>query len=231
MAVKRPYRSALRDAQARSTRRTIVDAAARLFVQQGYAQTTVDAIAAAAGVSRKTVFASVGGKAQTLKLALDWATVGDDEPVPMLERPRIRQAREEPDARAILVGFAGMAREVNARIAPLVAVLEAAAGLEPELAELAEDRRAQRLRGMLDLARQLDARGALKAELTVSAAADLLWVCHDPAIFHRLVVERRWSADRYQRWLADALTGMLIDPGYRPRRGDSRTAARPRQGG
>src|SRR4051812_11217164 len=78
--VKRPYSSTLRAAQARATRRAIVDAAARLFIELGYGATTVDAIAEAAGVSRKTVFTSVGGKADALKLAIDWAVTGDDEP-------------------------------------------------------------------------------------------------------------------------------------------------------
>src|SRR5215472_734490 len=97
--VKKPYSSELRAAQARATRRAIVDAAARLFAGQGYGATTVDAIAAAAGVSRKTVFASVGGKAAALKLAIDWAIVGDDEPVPLLGRPHIQAGHAAPDAR------------------------------------------------------------------------------------------------------------------------------------
>src|SRR6516165_12727101 len=117
--VKKPYRSALREAQARATRRAIVDAAARLFIQRGYGATTVDAIAEAAGVSRKTVFTSVGGKTEALKLAIDWAIVGDDEPVPMLERPHIKAMQDEPDARQILTGYARNACEVAERIAPL----------------------------------------------------------------------------------------------------------------
>src|SRR6266487_317916 len=101
-AVKKPYSSELRAAQARATRRAIVDAAARLFIAHGYGATTVDAIARAAGVSRKTVFTSVGGKIEALKLAIDWAAVGDDEPVPMLERPHVKAGQGEPDARRIL---------------------------------------------------------------------------------------------------------------------------------
>src|SRR3974390_1527546 len=102
--VKKPYTSELRAAQARATRRAVVDAAARLFTERGYGATTVDAIAQAAGVSRKTVFASVGGKAQALKLAVDWAIMGDDEPVPVLERPHVRAGMAEPDARRMMAG-------------------------------------------------------------------------------------------------------------------------------
>jgi AcrR family transcriptional regulator len=96
--VKREYRSTLRDAHARLTRRNIVETAARLFVTQGYAPTTIEAVAREAGVSRKTVFAAVGGKAQLLKYAWEWSLVGDDEPVPMLERPS-RRSRPRPAPR------------------------------------------------------------------------------------------------------------------------------------
>src|SRR6516164_5246900 len=129
-SAKKPYSSQLRAAQARATRRAIVDAAARLFTEHGYGATTVDAIAETAGVSRKTVFTSVGGKTEALKLALDWAIAGDDEPVPMLERPHIKAQMQEPDARQMLASYARHVREVGARTAPLHAVVQAAAGLD-----------------------------------------------------------------------------------------------------
>ena len=103
----RTYSSTLRADQARQTRRRIVDAAAELFAEYGYAGTTIDAVATAAGVSRKTVFDSVGGKAQLMKLAYDFAIVGDDEPVPLADRPEItasgRGARPCQTARDVRV--------------------------------------------------------------------------------------------------------------------------------
>ena len=90
---KRPYRSSLREEQARTTRRAIVEAGTALFVERGFAGTTVDAIAERAGVSRKTVFTSVGGKVGLLKLAIDWALVGDDEPVALDDSARGSRAR------------------------------------------------------------------------------------------------------------------------------------------
>ncbi|MBV9208620.1 MAG: TetR/AcrR family transcriptional regulator [Actinobacteria bacterium] len=214
--VKKPYHSALRTAQAGATRRAIVDAAARLFIQHGYGATTVDAIAEAAGVSRKTVFTSVGGKAEALKLALDWAIAGDDEPVPILERPHIKALRQEPDARRILARYAAHVRRASARTAPLHEVVRAAAGLDAEIRALAEETRAQRIRGMQVLAQSLADRGALKPGLTPSEAADVLWLLNDPGVYHRLVIEQGWPPDRYQQWLADALISLLIAPGYRP---------------
>jgi AcrR family transcriptional regulator len=214
--VKKPYKSALRAAQARATRRAIVDAAARLFTQRGYGATTVDAIADAAGVSRKTVFTSVGGKTEALKLALDWAIAGDDEPVPMLERPHIKAMQNEPDARRVLASYARHVRQTATRTAPLHQVVQAAAGLDADIRALAENGRAQRIRGMRAMAQTLADRGALKPGLTPSEAADILWLLNDPGVYHRLVIEQHWSPDRYQDWLADALISLLIPASYQP---------------
>ena len=214
--VKKPYTSALRAAQARATRRAIVAAAARLFTEHGYGATTVDAIADAAGVSRKTVFTSVGGKTEALKLAIDWAIAGDDEPVPMLERPHIKAMQHEPDARRILASYARHVRQTAARTAPLHQVVQAAAGLDTDIRALAENSRAQRIRGMRAMAQTLADRGALKPGLAPSEAADILWLLNDPSVYHRLVIEQKWDPDRYQDWLADALISLLIPASYQP---------------
>jgi AcrR family transcriptional regulator len=215
-AVKRPYTSSLRTSQAQATRRAIVDAAASLFVERGYGGTSVDAIAAAAGVSRKTVFTSVGGKLETLKLALDWAIAGDDDPIPVLERPHVQAAQREPDARRILRDFAANIVEVMGRTAALLRVLEAAAGIDAELRALNDDLRTQRQHGMSVLAALLDQRAALRPDLTVEEAADVLWLLNDSAPYHRFVVEQGWSPTRYAAWVADTLVALLVAPRYRP---------------
>src|SRR4249919_1436258 len=117
--VKRVYSSELRNAQARATRRVIVSAAARLFVQEGFGQTTVDAIAEEAGVSRKTVFAAVGGKVELLKLALDWAIAGDDEPIAVSDRPEVDRLKQERDPDALLRGYAHMVTTICSHVAGL----------------------------------------------------------------------------------------------------------------
>jgi AcrR family transcriptional regulator len=215
-SVKRNYASTLRAEQARATRRAIVDAASRLFIERGYGATTVDAIAEAAGVSRKTVFTSVGGKLEALKLARDWAIVGDDEPVPVMERPEVHRARKEPDARVILRSYAGMVRRAGTRVAALNLVIEAAEGLDAGARALAEEGRRQRLTGMRDLAGELARRNALPDGLTVDEAADVLWLFNDARAYYRLVAERGWMPDRFEQWLADSLLALLIRPDYTP---------------
>jgi AcrR family transcriptional regulator len=214
---KSSYESPLRAAQALATRRAIVNAAARLFTQRGYGATTVDAVAEAAGVSRKTVFTSVGGKAAALKLALDWAVVDDDEPVPLMERPQISAQQQEPDARKILSTYAAMNAEIAGRVSALQAVVEAAAGADEELGELAATFALQRRFGMGKLAEELDQRGALPRETSVDETADVLWMLSNPANYRWFVVERGWSPERYAQWLGKALVALLVDPSYQPR--------------
>jgi len=122
-SVKRDYRSELRAAQAQQTRRSIVAAATRLFVGAGYGATTIDAVADAAGVSRKTVFTAVGGKLDLLKLALDWAVAGDDQAVALSDRAAIRRWMDQADPRQVLDGLAGMLAEIGARVGALYGAL------------------------------------------------------------------------------------------------------------
>src|SRR5438309_1063179 len=117
--VKRPYQSPLRQSQAESTRVAIIEAGARLFIAHGYVSTSMDEIAAAAGVSRATVFTSVGGKAAILKAAYDIAIVGDDEPVALPQRPWAIAVRNEPDPERMIDGYAAMITQVSGRVAPI----------------------------------------------------------------------------------------------------------------
>ena len=145
--VKRDYRSELRTAHAQETRRSIIEAASRLFVEHGYGATTVDAIAEAAGVSRKTVFTAVGGKLELLKVALDWAVAGDDQPIALQDRGAIRRLLEQDDPRTLLEAWAHVLVEIDARVAPLFQALEVAAGMDAAARELVEQSRRQRLDG------------------------------------------------------------------------------------
>ena len=151
----RPYRSSLREGQARATRRAIVEAGSALFVERGFAGTTVDAIAAQAGVSRKTVFTSVGGKVGLLKLAIDWALTGDDEPVVLDDRPVVRELVEETDPQRAVVLWAHMVTGIAARLALLHPVLTAAADVDDEAAALHAISERNRLGGARGFAEQL----------------------------------------------------------------------------
>jgi AcrR family transcriptional regulator len=207
---KRPYHSDLRTAQALRTRTQIVAAAAKLFVDNGYAGTTIEAIAVAAGVSRKTVFTSVGSKAALLGLAYDQAIAGDAEPVPLRERPTIKALESERDAARMLAGFAELVTGIQGRVAGLHGVLAGAAGSDPEARALFDRLEQQRLAAMRRPATLLSRRGALRRGVTIATAADILWLHNDPLLYHRLVHERRWTPAKFRDWLAHALQTQLL---------------------
>lgn len=207
--VKRDYRSELRAAQARETRRTIVAAAAQLFVTNGYGATTVDAIAASAGVSRKTVFAAVGGKADVLKLALDWAITGDDEPVALAERPDVRALLTTDDPDALLDGWATVLVGIDRRVAALHEALHTAADADAGAGAVLEQSDRERLAGARDVVARLRVLDALPQDLSLAHAADIAWLLADPALYNRLVQGRGWSPARFERWLASTLRAQL----------------------
>jgi AcrR family transcriptional regulator len=207
---KRPYNSELRAAQARRTRTQIVAAAAELFVANGYAVTTIEAIAAAAGVSRKTVFTSIGSKAALIRLAYDYAIAGDDEPAPLRERPTIKALEAEPDAARMLAGFADLVTSIQGRIAGLHVALAGAAESDPEARALFEQLEQQRLAAMKRPATLMSQRGALRRGLTVATAADILWLHNDPVLYHQLVHKRQWTPAQFQDWLTQALQSQLL---------------------
>jgi AcrR family transcriptional regulator len=204
------YASEVRDEQARRTRRAIVAAAHDLFVAQGYAATTIDGIAEAAHVSRRTVFNSVGGKAALLKLALDWAVAGDDEPIAMADRPAVKAIRAEPDPRKALMLWVQTVSGVAARIAPIGEVLTAAADVDPAAAELLAEASRNRLFGATAFVRYLASLDGLADGLTEQRAADLCWALMDGHLYRLLVVQRGWSAEEFTRWLSGSLAAALL---------------------
>ena len=204
------YASEVRDEQARRTRRAIVAAAHDLFLAQGYAATTIDGIAQAAHVSRRTVFNSVGGKAALLKLALDWAVAGDDEPIAMADRPAVKAIQAEPDPRQALMLWVQTVTEVAARSAPIGEVLTAAADVDPAAAELLAEASRNRLFGETAFIRYLASLDGLAAGMTEQRAADLCWALMDGHLYRLLVAQRSWSTADFNRWLSDSLAAALL---------------------
>lgn len=210
-AVKRGYHSELRAAQARDTKRRIVAAAAELFVERGFGATTVDAIAAAAAVSRKTVFTAVGGKVELLALALDWAIGGDDAPLAVAERPEVRALLTLDDPAALLSQWARVLVAIDVRVADLFAAMEAAAALDPEARVVFENSNAQRRDGARVIVAAVEALGGLSPALRRTEAVDIAWLLSDPVLYRRMVGTRGWSVTRFRTWLAAMLRHQLLD--------------------
>ena len=208
--VKRIYASSLRDTQARQTRRAIVDAGARLFVRDGFGKTTIDAVAALAGVSRKTVFTSVGGKVDILRLAIEWAVAGDDEPVPLSQRAEISRLREERDPARLVEGWVDMGMPITVRVSGLFQALVTAAGSDDQAHALLHEFRAQRLQGARALCRALAATDGLRPGLSVERAADIAFLHSDPHLYSTLVTDRGWSKRAFGEWVKETLRTQLL---------------------
>ncbi len=199
-------------ARTRLARAAVVAAAGRLFLERGYGATTIEAISELADVPPATVYRLFSSKHGILKALLDTSIVGDDTETPMAERPGVRSLLAEPDPRRQLAGFVAVTAGVNARVGPLYRILVSAAGTDPNAAELLDELTTQRQQGQRLIARTLARAGALRSELRERDAADIIHALLSPEMFRLLVIDREWKADRYQRWLSDALAHQLLPP-------------------
>jgi TetR/AcrR family transcriptional regulator of autoinduction and epiphytic fitness len=200
MPVKRSYSSARRDAQAAATRRSILDAAHRLFVAHGYAATTMQTIAGEAGVAVQTVYAAFGTKRELMRQLIEGTITGDDDPAPVTRRAESRAVADEPDASRRAQLDAAMSRTIVQRVGPIVRVAEEAAASDPDLAATMETIRAARRREMLDAATLLAGPEGLRLDQEEAAAT--LYVLYSPQVADMLMRDHGWSPQRYEAWLA-----------------------------
>jgi AcrR family transcriptional regulator len=192
------------------------EAALRLFREQGYAATPMQAIAEEAGVAVQTLYFTFGTKRALLSEIFDVAVAGDEEPIATLDRPHVQALMADPDPIAQLRGQARLARSVLERLAPVLEVVRGAASADPDLAELWETSIKQRATVQERFISALAAKTSLRQGLDQAAAVDLGLALQGPELYEVLVGRRGWSPDRYEHWLADALISQLLgaNPGH-----------------
>ena len=208
---KRPYESALRRRQASETRTRILDAAETLFAERGYAATTMEAIAAAAGVAPDTVYASFGSKSGVLHRLLDVRVGGDEAPIAVLDRPGPRAVRAEPDRRRQLTGFAADVTSILERVRPVNDIMRSAAAVDPEVAALLQRMEATRYGNLSRLASWLAENSRFRRGLDTAEAGAIIWALASPEVHRLLRVERGWSREAFIEWLGDTLRRSLLD--------------------
>ncbi|MBW3604508.1 MAG: TetR/AcrR family transcriptional regulator [Actinobacteria bacterium] len=179
-----------------------------MFVERGYAATKMTDVAAAAEVSVELVYGAFRTKANLLKTVFDITIAGDDEPVPMMERPALLAIRAEPDPGLALRMYAAFVAETAPRVYPVHLVVLTAASGEPAAAALADELATQRLTGMTMFAAQLRDSGRLA--VPEDQARDLLWTLNSAQVYDLLVVQRGWSLPRYEQYLAETWTHHLL---------------------
>jgi AcrR family transcriptional regulator len=202
---KRRYSSSLRARQAADTKAQVLTAATQLFQESGWAGATVAAIAKRAGVAVETVYSGFGSKKEVLRAVVDFAVVGDTEPVPLAEREVFATlATGDRDAR--LTAGIDMMADIHDRLAKLWrTVLEAAAS----------DDEIDAWRLQWDEGRRIDTRRSLELilqrELDDDAVLDVVWGLFSHEVYAMLVLDRGLDRAQYAERMRTAVTALVGD--------------------
>ena len=205
---KRAYDSPRRREQAAATRTAILDAALELFEQQGYAATSVAAIAEKAGVALKTVYAAFGTKRGVLVALRSRLVGGEDDATPVDRQEWFRAVLDEPDPRKRLTAFAAAATALKSRAGRIFEIIRHAAPADPEIQAMWDEFMQDFYENQRLVIERFAAEGVLRVD--PDHATDILWTINHPAVYHLLVVERGWSDDHYRQWLEESLAQQLL---------------------
>jgi AcrR family transcriptional regulator len=205
---RKPYDASSRQEQARASRRRVLSTATQMFTERGYADTTVPAVAHAAGVSAQNVYRAFGNKPGLLKAVFDVAIAGDDELLTMVQREALTRVRKEPDPREKLRLYGRFVADTAPRHTPIQLLVRTAAATDPEAAVVWDQLCAERLHGMSLFANGLAEH--LRDGVSIEDARDLLWTHNSPELYDLLVNGRGWSPDKFGSWLGASLIAALL---------------------
>lgn len=207
----RRYSSAVRDEQAARTRAAILDAASDLFLERGYARTTMQDIAELAGVARDTVHAVFGSKARVLTALIDVRLVPDGSVANVTQRPDAQAVKDEVDQRRQIELFATFITAISTELRPVFEILRTASAVEPEMGRVFEEMDRFRMQNMQTYAKWIAARGPLR--VTTKRAGEIIWTLASPDVARMLCDELGWTQAQHARWLSDTLTRTLLPDG------------------
>lgn len=213
----RRYHSPRRREGAEATRQRLLDTAHRLFMERGYAATTLPAIAAEAGVSTPTVTAVFRTKPALLQALIQSTVRGDTAPQPLAARPQWQEMLNEPDPARQLALHAANVRRIHEQTTDIFEIVRGAATADPELAALRQELGVRRLGDIRAVAESLQHKGALCPGIEVGEATDLLWALGSAEMFRMLVVDRNWPPEKYERKLTRLLQESLLCRDDEPR--------------
>lgn len=207
---RRPYDSPLRRAQAADTRRKILHTAQELFERNGYAATSMAAIASAAGVSLKTVYLAFDTKSGLLRALWHLLLRGEQDSIPVGEQPWYREVLAEPDPERQLRLNMRNSLIIKTRAGAIMEVIRTAASADPDIALLWARIQAEFHDNQRAIVQSIADKQALAAGLDVAGATDILWTLNHPSLYALLTGERGWSPEHYEHWLSDLLCSQLL---------------------
>ena len=214
----RRYDSPLRREQAARTRRQLLATAKELFERDGYAATSMAAIASAAGVSLKTVYLVFETKSGLLRALWHLLLRGEQDSVPVGEQHWYREVLDEPDPERQLRLNARNSLVVKTRAGAILEVIRDASSSDPEIAALWGRIQTEFHDNQRAIVQSIAEKHALAPELDVASATDILWALNHPTLYSLLIRERHWSTKRYERWLADLFCAQLLSDTSEPNR-------------
>jgi AcrR family transcriptional regulator len=209
MPAPRPYDASSRRQSAARNRAAVLAACRELLFRDGYHRMTVRSVAEQAGVSPETIYKAFGGKPGLMKALWDVMLAGDDQPVPIADRPQMRDVQLASDPAEKLRLWAAFVSGANQRLAPLYGLL-AQAG--PEVTQMLATTQQERLTGVRALVTHLADSGLLAAGRDPETAADACWALTGPRLFLDLTTDRGWQPGLYEDWLTRMLTANLLTP-------------------
>src|SRR2546423_4418673 len=204
----RKYSSPVRDEQAARTRARILDAASELFLERGYAQTTMKDIADLAGVARDTVHAVFGNKARVLTALIDLRLVPDDSVANVTERSDAVAIKDEVDQHKQIELFATFITSISTQLRPTFEILRTASAVEPDMAKVFAEMDRFRLQNMHTYAKWIAARGRLR--VSTRRAGEIIWTLASPDVGRMLCDELGWTQAQHAQWLSDTLVRTLL---------------------
>ena len=199
----RPYRTQLRQEQAQLTRQRILDAARNLLVRGGYSQVTMHDVAKEAGVAYQTVYSQFGNK---IRLAQELCDVGFPHVADALAL--LAQARDAGDPEGWLRTMGTVARRLCEPCADLLRFMRESG--DPQLEGRFKEIERGRHERLAELGPQLERSERLRPGLSGAEAVDLVWTLAGPETYEQLVLDRKWSPERFERWLSAALVDLVL---------------------
>lgn len=208
----RPAGGRTGQARTRLARRAVVEGARDLFLERGYAATTVEAISLRSDVPPATIYRLFSTKLGILKALLDVSIAGDDQGLTLQGRPEVSALFAEPDPQKLLAGFAGISVAINTRSTEVYRILVSASGSDPEAAALLTSYTRMRDQGQKLIAAALARAHALQPGMRERDAADIIHALMSPELYRLLVIDRDWPPERYGKWLTSTLIDRLLAP-------------------
>jgi AcrR family transcriptional regulator len=207
---KRKYDSTRRQAQAEETRRQILAAAHKLFMERGYAGATIEAIATEAG-GPQTIYAVFKNKGRILVSLINFLSASRaEERTPLLQRAGPQAVAHERDQHRQLQMFAQVVAnnlEGNASISEIILV---AAKTDQDIEKIMQQLIKQRRQHMAVAVQQIASNGPFRENMDEEYATDTVWTLTSPEVFLLLTRDLGWPKEKYAQWLSDILVRVLL---------------------